>query len=177
MWTVKTSSNFRSHLHFRFLTGDVNWQEYGGKFISRKLNNGEFDYWIVIEVCSDPRSDNYSLRDYIVMCSVVAPSQVSEKDRQSVLRSFGWGNPDDCQAMTDHLWVEVIHSYCGGALLWQGKGHNLRNLMKEARRHACVMGDGMFGFAMDEPQNAIGATGWDLLQGNSYGPLAKYIQA
>jgi hypothetical protein len=37
-------------MKFKFLTGDINWQTYGGKFISKKLNNGEFDHWLVIEV-------------------------------------------------------------------------------------------------------------------------------
>ena len=29
---------------FKFLTGDCNVSQYGGKFISNKQNNGEFDY-------------------------------------------------------------------------------------------------------------------------------------
>jgi len=36
-------------MRFKFLTGDVNWETYGGKWVSPKLNNGDFDYWLVLE--------------------------------------------------------------------------------------------------------------------------------
>ena len=35
-------------MNLKFLTGDINWTEYGGKFVTKKLNNGDFDYWLVL---------------------------------------------------------------------------------------------------------------------------------
>ena len=37
-------------MRFKFLTGDVNWQTYSGLFVSRRLNNGDFDYYLVLRV-------------------------------------------------------------------------------------------------------------------------------
>ena len=37
-------------VRFTFLSGDCNWSDYGGKWISQKFNNGDFDYWLVREL-------------------------------------------------------------------------------------------------------------------------------
>ena len=37
-------------MRFSFLTGDMNFTRYGGKWISTRRNNGEFDYFFVVEL-------------------------------------------------------------------------------------------------------------------------------
>ena len=37
-------------MRFSFLSGDMNFTRYGGKWISTRRNNGEFDYYFVIEL-------------------------------------------------------------------------------------------------------------------------------
>jgi len=169
MWQVQSYGS-RSHLHFKALYEDDSYGMLQAKYVSRKLNNGDFDYWLVIEVSSDSSPSNvYGGReytDYYVSVSAVAPSQVSDKEKRFALESCGWKDASD---MTDLDWVYVLSGYGIRATIYQGQGHNIRQLLKDARLHACVMGDGMFGFAMDAPQNALGATGWDLVQGNVYG--------
>ena len=37
-------------IKFRWLTGDMDFLTYGGKWISTRQSNGEFDYYFVIEL-------------------------------------------------------------------------------------------------------------------------------
>ena len=43
-------------MRFSFLTGDMNYTTYGGKWISTRQNNGEFDYYFVIELLNWPET-------------------------------------------------------------------------------------------------------------------------
>ena len=160
-------------IKFKFLTGDINWQTYGGKFVSNRQSNGEFDYWFVMEVinyrdsgCCDYEHDGDG-STYGVMLTVVAPSQVSEEKRQHALASWGLSDKDWAVILErngDLAWVEVLSDYGIQALVWQDNGNNLSKLMAEARRQARE-NEFFFGFAMDKAQNRIGSTGWDFLKG------------
>ena len=178
-----------SHLHFHFLTGDVNWQEYGGKFISRKLNNGDFDYWLVLEVSNmkDATGDE-SAETYNVMLCAVSPDAMSKETFDSAWKSWGMGKtfeewqnelaerfntqPSHAARIMAEARVEV--AYDGGrALLWQDSGNNLKKLLTEAHKHADTEGDFLFGFAMDRAQNRIGSTGWDCITGDMLAGLRR----
>lgn len=156
-------------MKYRFLTGDINWQTYGGKFISRKLNNTEFDYWLVMEVinlkeaCGDDSEYTY----HIQVCAI-APTELPEKELNSAWESMGMdGNLQDAiKQYGNKFLIEMISGYMGGALIWQCSGNNLKKLIAEARKQSDIMGNMLFGFAMDRYQNAIGSTGWDLLRGD-----------
>jgi hypothetical protein len=166
-------------LKFKFLTGDINWQTYGGKFISKKLNNSEFDYWLILEVinlkeaCGEDEPLTYN-----VSVSAIAPSQLSDTIIDNAFSSCGWDNDlnkDDFIKKYDITGlVEVISDYTGGAVIYQESGNNLSKLLKEAHKEAYIMGDFMFDFAMDKVQNQIGSSGWDILQGNILAGLGIY---
>jgi len=36
-------------MKFKFLTGDIDWITYGGKFVSERLDSGLFNYWLVLD--------------------------------------------------------------------------------------------------------------------------------
>ena len=156
-------------MQFKFLTGDINWQTYGGKFISKKLNNGDFNYWLVMDVINMPESTgDENIDTYNVSVSAVAPSELSQKELISAWESWGMDEnlEDAIKKYGDTFLVELIHSYNGGALIFNKSGNNLRKLMQSARKQSELMGDSLFGFAMDKHQNRIGSTGWDLLKGD-----------
>lgn len=164
-------------MKFTFLTGDCNWKTYGGKWISTKYNNGEFDFWFVMSLLN--WGDSVGAREakevgftYHVSVCVIAPEQYVEKER--ALESSGieqeWGELDD------RTKVELIESYAGGAQIFAENGNNFRQLFKAARE-AVRESELLFGFAMDRAQNAIGSTGWDFLTGNVLGGLQRYREA
>ena len=162
-------------MRFTFLTGDVNWLDYGGTFVSRKMNNGEFDYWLVIEVINweDAVGEHEakSLGTYNVSLSIVAPSEIDDETRKGLLETMGM---DDYEGEINELtWVMLASDYGCQAQIWNESGNNLRNLMREAHRQADINGI-FFGFQMDRAQNAVGSTGWDFVRGDVLAGLDRY---
>ena len=65
-------------MRFSFLTGDVDFATYGGKWISTRQSNGEFDYYFVIELLN--WRETVGQREappetYNVSLSVVSPQE------------------------------------------------------------------------------------------------------
>jgi len=175
-------------IRFRFMTGDVNWQTYGGSFVSKKLCNGydgkgavkgqdyDFHYWLVLSV--NPNEDweygDKKRPKYYVTLSVVSPEAADPKELDAAIGS--WGLPDDrlAEYMKEPLFlVECLHSYGVAAYVWQEQGNNLSVLMREARKQAQLV-NMLFGFYMDAPQNMIGSTGWDCVKGDLLAGLRRY---
>ena len=165
-----------SHTKFRFLTGDVNWKEYGGKFISQKFNNGDFDYWLVLEVMNWEDATGKlgpGKSRYCVTLSVVAPSEVNDKECQ---RAFDfYGIKDERKDIANDLLVEVFHSYGTTSTVWEGNGNNIEHLMRAARKEADIT-NMLFGFVMDRPINALGSNGWDFVKGNPSAGLDRWVE-
>jgi hypothetical protein len=159
-------------MKWQFLMGDVNWGDYGGKFIGPKINHGDFDFWPVIDVinmkdaCGDEATETYH-----VELSIVAPSEVNEDELAAAIRSCG---RDDVDLDNPLVAVELHHSYGHRAVLWQESGDDLRQLMHDAKKEAKWRAEGiLFGIVMDGPQNAIGTTGWDMVKGDLLAPIGQ----
>ena len=176
-------------IRFKFLAGDVNWQEYGGKFVSKKLCNGhdgkgavqgqdyDFHYWLVMDVRPDEDWEYGDKKQpkYWVSLAVVSPEAADPKELQSAINSCGIPDSELPRFMADPLFlVDCLHSYGVAAYVWQGKGNNLSALMKEARKEAQLAGGMFFGFYMDAPQNRIGSTGWDCVRGDLLAGLRRF---
>ncbi len=155
---------------FKFLTGDMNWKEYGGRFVSQRLANGYDGPGAVV-------GEDYDFHYYYVTLGVVAPEAVPPEEMQQAYNSVGL-YPEDLERLkADPLFaVEALHSYGTYAVVWQEKGNNLNMLMAEARKEAqlCEM---MFGFYMDRYVNLIGTTGWDAVRGDMLAGLRRYQEA
>jgi hypothetical protein len=149
-------------IRYKFLTGDVNWQTYGGKFISQRLNNGNWDYWLVMDVTNleDSMGEEAPAR-YLVSVNAVAPAAVSEEEKNRAIESCGWDGMEE----NELAMIEILNTYGIRACLWNETGNNLSKLMKAARKESQVIAF-MFGFFMDRTQNAIGNDGWDFISGN-----------
>ena len=157
-------------LRFRFLTGDVNWVDYWGKFISRKLSkwiSGErFYFWIVLDFINmwDATGDE-SQDKYHVSVIAVSPDEAGESGLQEAIRSCSWQGMPDVGEMTDFQKVELLTSYGLYATLSTVSGNNYCRVMTEARRQAVVLAR-LVNTRLDRPQNRIGSTGWDFIRGN-----------
>lgn len=101
------------------------------------------------------------LGHYALAVYVTCPERV---DAETIKRALD-GYPDG----VDRVWQAVaLLDYGLAARLAAVCGNNLRTLETELRR-AVAGWTAMFGFMMDRPQNAIGASGWDFLSGNILG--------
>lgn len=161
-------------VRFSFLTGDVNWLEYGAKWISQELDSGEFAYWLVMELTNMDEAcgrDNKGQPKYYVCVSAVSPQEAGEEGRAKALDSFGAEEDEVCQEML----VEALHSYGISSPVWQGNGNNSKLLMREAKRQAQQCGVERFAESMGKTVNLIGSTGMEFLRGDITGGLARTI--
>ena len=148
-------------VRFKFLTGDISWQDYGGKFISQRLNNSEFDYWLVLDfVNMHEATGDEDLDKYNITIMAVSP----ELNRQKADNLLSEYMPADL-SITDEMRVEALASDGIAAFLRSFSGNNYHKLLREAKRE-CQIIPSFFGFYMDRPENAIGSTGWDWIRGD-----------
>lgn len=153
----------RYKMKFNQLSGDVNWQQYGGKFVSKRLSNGDFNYWLVMDVVNmHDATEDESQDKYNVSILAVSPEQAEESGINSALSCCGIedGNPSEL------LKVEALVDYGIFAMLWNESSNNITSLMKKAHKEAQLI-NGLFGFYMDKPENRIGQNGWELIAGQS----------
>lgn len=166
-------------IRFKFLTGDVN-TTYGGKWWSNKQNNGEFDYFFVIELINWEHSvgERDAPREtYNVALTVVSPQQVGEEKMQQAYSCCDITDEMLAIAKTkgylEAVQVEALHSYASGVPIWNDNGNNWRKLMKQAKQEAlnCQM---LFGFYLDRPVNRMGETGWEALKLTNVREVMQY---
>ncbi len=149
-------------MNFTALSGDLDWAEYGGKFISKKLNNGDFDYWLVMVVDNMNEIDNNPPYKYLLSLNAVSPFEAGDGKIRDALESLGLEHETN---LTDYMKVEALIEYGISATLWSDGGNNLRELLKEAHKQASLS-ESLFGFYMDKRENMIGSTGWDFIKGD-----------
>ena len=153
-------------MRFKFLSGDVNFREYGGKWISPRQNNGEFDYWLVLELINwhDAVGKKEAPAHYNVSLSVVSPQEAGAENLAQAKECCGW--EDGVRGIpSEEIAVEMLHSYGVSAPVWSKDGNNYRQLMREAHKETIGISC-LFGFYMDRPVNMLGSTGWDFIRGN-----------
>lgn len=161
----------RGRVRFHWLTGDVDFLSYGGKWISNKQSNGEFDYWFVLELFNwedsvGEREAKERGQRYFVELRVVAPSEVPEEHRRKAVRYCDEAYSLNLDAISSENMVEMIDQYGVHAVVFSVGGNNAKKLLKRAKEQANVMEAFTFGFVMDRPRNALGSTGWDFIKGD-----------
>ena len=159
------SSKSVPNIKLEQIGGDINWETYGGKFlVDKKFNNGEFDYYLLINFINMEEATGEKQKDkYVVEIHAVAPSQVSKKDIDSAFESSGI---DDTKLKKNlKAKLESLDDYGIFALMDSDSGNDAKKLMTEAKKQIPAI-EGLFGFYMDKPMNAIGNTGWDFIKGD-----------
>jgi hypothetical protein len=159
-------------VRFTFLTGDCNFVDYGGKWISNRQNNGEFDYYFVIELLNwresvGEREAKEIGSKYHISLSVVAPSQVSENNMQQAYNCSGIGADTLRNAETGgylaNVQAEALHGYSGGTQVYGANGNNWQSLMRLTKRESRQCAS-LLGFYLDRPVNRLGMTGWESIK-------------
>jgi len=154
-------------MKFKRLGGDIDWLAFGGSWISKRLNNGEWDFWFVIELvnlydaCGEQTCKEVGR--YQVTISAVSPTAAGEAKVKEALDNLGVDLKH--LTITDEMRVDALYQHGVYAVLKTLTGNNARKLLKALRAEAKVM-DSLLGFYMDGPKNPIGHTGWDLIRGD-----------
>lgn len=173
----------RSGVHYKGPLLEFTDLRSGDTLVSAKQNNGDWDYYWVIESTDwvDATGDTSQL--YVVSVSVVAPQAVDKKVRKSAMNSSGseeWlqdirKGPEGRERAALAV-VEILHDYGTRACIAELKGGDpdlededeeavLADLVEQAKKIATVGTSIAFGFWMDRPMNAFGNTGWDFVAG------------
>jgi hypothetical protein len=174
---------------FKWLTGDVNYTEYGGKWC-RKIGPGRYhvitlDRWS--EMVGKREAKNRDMDTYNVSLSEVDLKTISEElsDDRTVLhhalKSCGWYYDSKRGVVDEHshdlvapngpvaelVCVEACHGYGAKAPLEEYNGNNWRKLMQEARAYSreLTSDNEKMQEALDRPVNAIGTSAKDYMLG------------
>jgi hypothetical protein len=107
---------------YTFLTGDVSWLKYGGKFIENldDENYHIIDIMIQKEYFREPQSD------YIVYVSTVS---LDDNHLNSALEFCGY-NEETYKKITNELKIEALHSYHGGDTITYVEGNKIYNMVE-----------------------------------------------
>ncbi len=156
-------------MKWSFLSGGVAWETYGGKLVTGPFDNGDFRYWLVLDILNWEESVGTQEAAEIdgthnVSLCVVAPSECPATELQSAFESCGW---EDMEVDNSLVLVELLHSYGIFATVWSKTG-SLKDLLRRGKNKAEET-ELLFGFAMDRFQNGMGATGWDFIRGDTIG--------
>ena len=157
-------------IKFKFLTGDMNWLKYGGKWISQKCNNGEFDYWLVLELINMHEATGKEEQDkYHVSIQAVSPELIDSEKINGLLADYNI----EQDKIDDELKVMALSEHGTAAHLWYSEGNNYKQLFKLAHNEAQLI-DILFGLYMDKQENKIGMTGWDFIKGRD---IKEYLNS
>lgn len=155
---------------FKWLTGDVNYLEYGGKWISQKIVDESLEYYLVMSLdnLSDCIGDDAEYT-YLMRLCVVSPSAVDKETRR---RAFEGCGVEDDDNLTPEMLVEILHSYGAYSEEWSEMGNNYKLLRSECVAEAKDVIE-KFIPKMNKPRNQFFALGWDFLAGDSYGMMSR----
>lgn len=160
-------------MKWSFLSGDVNWEDYGGKFVSGPMTDSDYPVWYVIDVVNmHDACGRDATSEYCVELSVVSPGFAGEDGLRQAAESWSL-TPDE---VGDGLMaIEVLHSYGLKAVVWSGDGDQLKPLLREAKRFAKTDLSIFFGFILDRPTNGVGTTGWEAMAGDLESGITRTI--
>lgn len=155
---------------FEGFTGDVNWIDEDGVWISRRLYSEEIGacYWLFIEFENMDRWGDWppSNGKYLVTVSAVSPAYAPkkrfEKAKEEALRDLG----EPCTKQ-DIQNVMLYNDFANGkkAPLVELCGNNSKELLRTAKRAASDIFHYVFDVKMEQSMNAICNNGYDFMSG------------
>jgi hypothetical protein len=155
--------------NFKWLTGDVNWQDYGGKWYRRVGKRGKLYHVITFSNWEDLiGSDAEGGPRYHCELDAVDLGDIPNETQRSALRSIGidseipedWGDPELVR-------MEACHSHGAKAPLWELSGNNVRKLLTEARQTSRdLQPRKAHAKAMGQRVNQLGSTAREYMKGD-----------
>jgi hypothetical protein len=170
---------------FRFLTGDVNFTDYGGKWY-REIPGTNSLRFHVIELLNWEEAigrDAEGGSTYNVDLSEVDLGALSEDTLRSAMDSYGaemWepGIGADHAKRQLLMLVECCHGYGCKAPLSSEDGNNWRTLMRDAVRESRALDDPKaHARAMAKPVNKIGSTAHEMMRNDFTSAMVRGVES
>lgn len=131
--------------------------------VSKKFNNGDWDYWLVLQTTNmHEATGEEDLDKYYVSVLAVSPEAAGEENLKRAASTID----QDVSEMSEMDKVQGLVEYGVFATLATFQGNNRRKVEQEAREEAEKI-NMLFGFYMDKAGNRIGNDGWDFISGNT----------
>ncbi len=162
--------------NFKFLTGDVNYVDYGGKWY-REVRKGCYH---IIELTNMPDACGAdAIYTYCVDLAEVDVLATSQFQLDSALNSCGWDGIHDLEGRQLELaTAEILHGHGNKAPLGQWESNNYLDLMKDARALSRVLDDpAAHERQMNRPVNQIGSTAREFMQGDILAGMQRGVEA
>jgi hypothetical protein len=167
---------------FKWLTGDVSWDIYGGKWW-RKVGHRRYHVMELRNWEEDCGSDAEGGPTYHVSLSEIDMLAQTDESLAQGMNSCGW-DADDLAEMCkglrhpDLVMVECLHGYGHRSPLWDADGNNFTLLMRECRAQSLALDDPkLHEAAMSRPFNALGSTVREMGQGDVFSGLDRSVRA
>ncbi len=146
-------------MRLKHMEGDVKSK---GMWFSKKLNNGDWDYWLVLEITNlEEMMGKECEKKYLYTLSAVSPEAAGQKSVDNAVESAGREDED----LNEETKAMLLVEYGIKATLYEETGSNYKTLMRHARKDMERISM-MFSFHMDRQLNAIGNTGWEFIAGD-----------
>ena len=159
-------------MKFTFLTGDMDFSEYGGKWIStkqhHKVNGYDFAYVIDLTNMHEATGDEDGTK-YVVTVEMIAPDEVPQNEKENAMSGYGFEETFD--KLDWRMQIEVLSSYGTSAKLESFNGNNFDKLLREAKAYCKDLEPND---VLDDFCNAIGSTNRDFLRGDIMAGLQRY---
>ena len=155
---------------WKFLTGDFNWQQYGGSWYRAV---GERQYQVIELINLKDAMGEDAEVTYGVSLKYVDLDEISQKNIEAAVSCCC--SRDDLE-LTDEILVEVLCSYGLFAPMGNWAGNAYRSLLRQAKHEANSLKDSArFSDAMRRPVNQIGSTALEYMQGDTNSALIRSI--
>ena len=111
---------------FKFLTGDINFIEYGGKWYKTDDNEG----YDIIEIINTEDIGLEGAHKYIVDLSYVYLPDLEDHNLVSALECSGYNKPAYYHTIPDLIKVECLHSYGATDHIYDTYGNNIKPMIQ-----------------------------------------------
>jgi len=110
---------------FRFLSGDINWTTYGGKFYKNIGGDEQTDFQVVEVINNHEYFTDYPNEYTVTLCNVY----LEDPSLAAALRCCSY-TPDNYTEITMEMKIDALHCYHGGDLVTSISGNNLEKMLE-----------------------------------------------
>jgi hypothetical protein len=141
--------------------------DYEIAWASPEIDHGDwpFRFLLRIQYCEEWCPEWAERGKYYATIESVSPAAAGEENCRRACESQGLSYEEQFLTFGTDIQAKIVSDYGIKAVLWQEQGNNFKKLKKEMLEKLREK-DFFFGFAMDQAQNRIGSTGWDLIKGD-----------
>ncbi len=169
-------NNDKSIKGFKFLTGDTNYLDYGGKWY-RQINDRCYHVINLVNMWDATGEENQP--KYNIQLEEINLDEISQKNIDSAISCCGFDDEqiEEVESGKNDLWlIESISTYGCFAHMGNWDGNNFKKLFNLASEESYNLNNERYHESrMNRPVNKIGSTAREMMQGDFTSGLIRSI--